>query len=76
MPTVKLSSRRRLTIPASICEKLAIKEGDDLIMSVDDSRIILFKAPESFTDYFSGIAKGLYGKTADEIDEYVNTERP
>jgi len=37
--------------------------------------MIVTARPESLTKALAGVAKGLYGKNAAEIDEYVRKER-
>jgi AbrB family looped-hinge helix DNA binding protein len=75
MRTVKVTSKRQLTIPVNICKELLIKEGDTLLVDVDGDKIVLTKAPKNFAKHFRGISKGMFGKTADEADAYVAKER-
>ncbi len=75
MSVVKLSSKRQITLPANICRNLGIKEGDHLILEIKDGHATLIPVPKSYTDYFKGIAQGVYGKTAEEIDSYIKKER-
>ncbi|HHW44383.1 MAG: AbrB/MazE/SpoVT family DNA-binding domain-containing protein [Thermoanaerobacteraceae bacterium] len=75
MAVVKLSSKRQVTLPAGICRKLNLKEGDRLLLEIKDDRLILTRMPGSFSRYLSGSAGGIYGRTMEEIDRYVRKER-
>lgn len=75
MSSVKLSSKRQITIPASVCRQLSIKDGDYLLLDVQEGKIVLTRAPENFAKHFKGISKGLFGKTPEEVDAYVAEER-
>ncbi|AYO31422.1 AbrB/MazE/SpoVT family DNA-binding domain-containing protein [Biomaibacter acetigenes] len=75
MHSVKLSSKNQITIPAQICRALKIKKGNKLLIEQKDNRIILTPEPQDYVEYYYGIAKGTYGKCAEEMDEYVKKER-
>lgn len=73
--SVTISSKRQITIPAEIFRLLELKEGQKLLVEVDDDRIVMKARPESFTKALMGITRGLYGQNAAEVDEYVDKER-
>lgn len=75
MAVVKLSSKRQITLPARVCRALNLKQGDRLTLEIKDNKIIFTRLPEDFTNFFSGIAKGIYGKSPQEIKDYVRKER-
>ncbi|MEN6326342.1 MAG: AbrB/MazE/SpoVT family DNA-binding domain-containing protein [Syntrophomonas sp.] len=75
MPSVTISSKRQITIPADIFRLLDLKEGQKLLVEVEGDRIILTARPVNLTKALGGITKGLYGSNAAEVDEYVNEER-
>lgn len=75
MKTVKISSKRQITIPARICKTLDIKDGDTLLVEVAEGKIVLSRAPENYAKHFRGITKGLFGQNPEEIDAYVAEER-
>jgi hypothetical protein len=52
-----------------------MKDVDYLLLDVHEGKIVLTRAPENFAKHFKGISKGLFGKTAEEIDAYVTEER-
>lgn len=50
MKTLTVSSKRQIAIPKEICEKLHIKEGDQLILEIKEGRLVLepsFNIPRS-----------------------------
>jgi AbrB family looped-hinge helix DNA binding protein len=75
MRSVKISSKNQVTLPAEVCRKLKIKKGSRLFLEVTDSKMIFTPEFDSYTEHYCGIAKGIYGDTAEEIDSYVKEER-
>lgn len=75
MPSVTISSKRQITIPAEIFRLLDLKEGQKLMVEVEGDRIILKSRPISLTQALSGVTKGLYGTNSAQIDEYIEKER-
>ncbi len=75
MPSVTISSKRQITIPAEVFRLLGLKEGQKLMVEVEGDRIILTARPLSLTKALGGVTKGLYGSSADDVNEYVNKER-
>ncbi|HCJ79156.1 MAG TPA: AbrB family transcriptional regulator [Desulfotomaculum sp.] len=75
MSIVKLSSKRQITLPAKVCREINLKQGDHLILEVKGNQITFTCLPENFTDFLAGKAKGVYGKSSKNIDEYVQKER-
>jgi len=54
---------------------ILLKEGQKLIIELEGDRMIVTARPKSLTKALAGAAKGVYGKNAAEIDEYVRKER-
>ncbi len=75
MANITLSSKGQVTLPVDILRRLGLKAGDKLIAELIDNRIVLLPQPESWTDYFGGSLKGVYGSTVEEIDRYIAEER-
>jgi AbrB family looped-hinge helix DNA binding protein len=71
MPTITLSSKHQVTLPVDIVRSLGLKAGDKLVAELIDGRVVLLPQPESWTDYFVGSMKGVYGSTKEEIDRYI-----
>ena len=50
MKTLTVSPKRQIAIPKEVCEKLHIREGDQLILEVKEGRLVLepsFTVPRS-----------------------------
>jgi antitoxin ChpS len=71
MATVTLSSKHQVTLPVDMVRSLGLKAGDKLVAELIDDRIVLLPKPESWTNYFTGSLKGVYGDTKEEIDRYI-----
>ena len=71
MPTVTLSSKHQVTLPADLVRSLGLKAGDKLVAELISGRIVLLPQPQSWVDYFAGSMKGVYGSTKGEIDRYI-----
>ncbi len=71
MATITMSSKNQVTLPADMVRGLGLKPGDKLVAQLIDDRIVLLPKPESWTEYFSGSLKGVYGSTKEEIDRYI-----
>ncbi len=75
MPTVTISSKSQITLPAQIVRELGLRGGDKLTVELIDERIVAVPQPASWADYVRGSAKGVYGRTTQEIHRYVAEER-
>lgn len=75
MPSVTISSKRQITIPAEIFRLLELQEGQKLMVSVEGDRIIMTARPLNLTKALGGVTKGLYGSNRDKVAEYVKQER-
>ena len=71
MGTITLSSKHQVTLPVDMVRSLGLKAGDKLVAELIEDRIVLLPQPESWTDYFAGSMKGVYGSTKQEIDRYI-----
>ena len=49
MPSVTISSKRQITIPAEVFRLLELKEGQKLMVEVEGDRIVLTARPLSLT---------------------------
>lgn len=72
MPEIRMRPKHQVTLPASLVRQANIKLDDKLAVSYVNGSIILTPSTvgKSQTDImaFAGIAKGLWGNTAKEID--------
>ena len=79
MPRVRMRERNQLTIPKAITEAAGLQPNDALDVTYVNGVIIIVpvrKAAKKFSiKEFVGSAKGIYGKTAEDIDQYILNER-
>lgn len=70
---VRVSSKNQIVVPAEARAKLGIKPGDNLIVSIGEHHITMFKEPDNYVDFMLG----LHSEVWEGIDaqEYVNSER-
>ena len=71
MPTITISSKNRVTLPADIVRALDLKAGDELVAELIDDRIVLLPKPGSWAEYMIGSLEGVYGSTKEQVDAYV-----
>jgi AbrB family looped-hinge helix DNA binding protein len=71
--TVKVSSKYQIAVPQMARKKLNIKQGDRLLVDVQDGVIILIPQPKRYTDYL----QSLHSEIWKDIDtqKYLNGER-
>lgn len=50
LQTVKISSKRQITIPVDIFNYLALNEGDRLIVNIDEGKIVMEKSQKLLDD--------------------------
>jgi len=72
LQTVKISSKRQITIPVDIFNYLALNEGDRLIVNIDEGKIVMEKSQKILDE----MAGSLYlpKKYKDKPLEAVNQE--
>ncbi|MBN1842450.1 MAG: AbrB/MazE/SpoVT family DNA-binding domain-containing protein [Deltaproteobacteria bacterium] len=71
---VTVSSRGYVVLPARLRKEMDIKAGTKVLLTKDDDRIIL-QPVLSFTDRLSGLTAKTFGKTAEDVSEYIDKER-
>ena len=71
---VTVSSRGYVVLPARLRKEMDIKPGTKVLLTKDDDRIIL-QPVLSFTDRLSGLTAKSFGKTAEDVSEYIDKER-
>jgi AbrB family looped-hinge helix DNA binding protein len=71
---LKVSKRGYIVLPASIRRQMKIKSGTKILLSREENRIIL-QPVVSFTDKLSGLTAQKFGKTAAEVQKYIDEER-
>ena len=71
--TTKVSKKSQIVIPKEIRETVGISEGDELIVDVEEDRVILKVKPKSYTKRLRGLHKNVW-KGVDP-KKYVRGER-
>ena len=72
--SVTVSKRGYIVLPAQLRKQLRIESGTRVLLSKEDNKLILQPVP-SFTDKLAGLTAGTFGKTAEEVQEYIDQER-
>lgn len=72
--SVKISNRGHVVLPAKIRKEMNLIAGTRIILSREKDAILL-QPVYSFTEKLSGITKGSFGKTAEEVEAYLDMER-
>ncbi|HEX5139804.1 MAG TPA: AbrB/MazE/SpoVT family DNA-binding domain-containing protein [Dehalococcoidia bacterium] len=70
-----ISSKNQITLPAHLLRELGLSAGDRLAVSREGNRLILRARPRDWVEYHGGSLRGLYGKNAGEINDYVRQLR-
>ena len=77
MPEIRMRPKHQVTLPASLVRQANIKLDDKLAVSYVNGSIILTPsaAGKNQTDVmaFAGIASGVWGHTAKEIDQTLDS---
>jgi antitoxin MazE len=66
MKTLTVSPKRQIAIPKDVCDKLHIKEGDQLILEIRDGKLVLepsINIPRSQAWFWSEEVQEKVGKT-------------
>ena len=82
LQTVRISSKRQITIPVDIFNYLALNEGDRLIVNIDEGKIVMEKS-QKLLDKMAGslyLPKKFKNKSLDFIirdskQEYFTTKK-
>jgi AbrB family looped-hinge helix DNA binding protein len=71
--TVKVSSKYQIAVPQIARKKLNIKQGDLLLVDVQDGVIVLIPQPKRYTDHLQGLHSEIWKGI--DIQKYLNGER-
>lgn len=76
LQTVKISSKRQITIPAQIYRQLSLSQGDRLSISIDGKSLIIKKSKELLNELASSVTvpKRYKNKTIDFIIKEAKKE--
>ncbi|MBI2204479.1 MAG: AbrB/MazE/SpoVT family DNA-binding domain-containing protein [Candidatus Rokubacteria bacterium] len=72
--SVRLSRKGQLVIPKEMRDALGMKEGDDVLIILEDGRMLV-TTPREYARATRGLMKGTWGKTRREVDAYLERER-
>jgi AbrB family looped-hinge helix DNA binding protein len=72
--SVRISKKGQFVIPKEMREAMGVKEGEDILVTFEEGRVILTRARE-YARKTRGLLKGTWGKSAKEVDRYLGKER-
>jgi AbrB family looped-hinge helix DNA binding protein len=72
--TVRISKKGQFVIPKEMREALGVKEGEEILVSFEDGKVILTR-PQEYARKTRGLMKGTWGKNAKEVTGYLEKER-
>ncbi len=71
---VRLSKKGQFVIPKEMRDALGVKEGEEILVSFEEGRVILTR-PREYARKTRGLLKGTWGKSAREVARYLEKER-
>jgi len=71
--SVKVSAKYQIAVPQIARKKLNIKQGDRLLVDVQDGVIILIPQPKRYTDYLQGLHSEIWKDI--DVQKYLDGER-
>jgi AbrB family looped-hinge helix DNA binding protein len=71
--SVKVSSKYQIAVPQIARKKLNIKQGDRLLVDVQDGVIVLIPQPKRYTEYLQGLHGDIWKGV--DVQKYLNGER-
>jgi len=72
--SVRISRKGQFVIPKEMREALGIREGDEIIATLDGERVVLAR-PHAYARATRGLLKGTWGSSRREVGRYLNKER-
>ena len=72
--SVRLSKKGQFVIPKEMREALGVKEGDELLVTLEEERVVLTR-PQQYARATRGLLKGTWGRTKQEVERYIERER-
>ena len=75
MPKTTISSKNQITLPARLLREIGLKPGDKVAVEVEDGCLVLHPRPKDWVSYTAGSMPGYYGKTKEDIDQYLREVR-
>jgi AbrB family looped-hinge helix DNA binding protein len=71
--SVKVSARYQIAVPSAVRDQLNIKQGDRLIVDVQDGVIILTPEPSDYAERLAGLHSDVWEGV--DSDQYLQAER-
>ncbi len=71
---VRMSTKGQVVIPLDVRRRLGIRAGDRLVVVAGDREAVLMTAAR-YVETLRGAGRGVYGKTAADVDRYIRRER-
>jgi len=71
--TIKVSKKNQIAVPAAARERLNIRNGDRLLVDIQDGMLILLPIPRNFTQTLSGLHREIWEGI--DVDGYIAGER-
>lgn len=72
--SVTVSNRGYIVLPAKMRKELKIKSGMRVLLTQQEDRVIL-RPVSSFTDKLSGLTRNTIGENAEDVAQYIDSER-
>jgi len=72
-PTVKVSKRFQIAVPAAARARLGIQSGDRLIVDIQDGMMILLPEPQDYAEELAGLHKEVWEGI--DAQQYITEER-
>jgi len=63
-----------IVLPAPLRKALEIKPGERMLLSRENDRLILTPV-HSFTEKLAGLTKQAIGRTAQDVDSFIDSQR-
>lgn len=70
---ITISSKYQVVIPKAVRKALELRPGDQLLVQLEDGKIVMRLRPQSYTKHLRGLHKNVWKGL--EATEYVKRER-
>lgn len=71
--TVRVSSKHQIVIPREARRALSLGAGDELLIEVEEGRLVLYPRPKDYAKHLRGLHKEVWRGV--DATEYVREER-
>lgn len=71
--TVKISSKYQVVIPKEIREAIKLQPGDQLLVGLENGKVVMRLKPKSYARYLRGLHKEVWQGV--DATDYVKRER-